>query len=62
MSKPSIKDEKELLLKGLIAEPTTRSSLRVTDIDNQPNKLANNTTVISQGTMLQSPLSPDNKN
>eukprot|EP00957_Ditylum_brightwellii_P025919 1960857-Ditylum_brightwellii.AAC.1 len=62
MSKPSIKDEKELLLKELIAELTACSSLRVTYIDNQLNELADNVVGNSQGTMPQTPLSPDNKN
>eukprot|EP00957_Ditylum_brightwellii_P066961 5082713-Ditylum_brightwellii.AAC.1 len=61
MSKPSIKDEKGLLLKGLIVEPTAHSSLRVTDIDNQQNKMADTATGNSQGTTIQTHLSPKNK-
>eukprot|EP00957_Ditylum_brightwellii_P021525 1622627-Ditylum_brightwellii.AAC.1 len=60
--KPSIKHEKELLLKGFIAVLTANSSLRVTNIDNQQIKLADNATTNYQGTMLQSPSPLGNKN
>eukprot|EP00957_Ditylum_brightwellii_P017007 1282223-Ditylum_brightwellii.AAC.1 len=61
ISRTSIKDKKGLLLKEFISEPTANGSLDKVDIDNQSIKLADNTTSIFQGTMMQSPLSPKNK-
>eukprot|EP00957_Ditylum_brightwellii_P153424 11677007-Ditylum_brightwellii.AAC.1 len=62
ISKTSIKDEKKLLLKGLISGSTVNSSSNKADIDNQQIKFANNTTAIAQGTISQSPLSLENEN